>query len=344
MALLVVMMLSTPPAWAETELTSARDGCAAYMAAREELAPITVLSAERLQARLGELCGCGVELVGRVVGTAWRAGEQEDAPRMLMLELEDGTTVSVSADADVDELRIGEAVRVIAAVSSSLGVGDLTVKTWVREWDLPEDQRVRKWSLPDSVELEEAQSESYGKLAPAPTATRRRGTLKAPVRQPVRASREDVWTRWVLGHNSKLTDEQAESIVEWVLHYSSEFNVNHRLVFAVIKWESDFHPECVSHAGAIGLMQLMPGTARGLGVNPWNVQENIKGGVQYLAEQLAEYRGRPNYEQCILALAAYNAGPNAVKRAGGVPNIAETQRYVRKVAGTFYQLWQSAYP
>ena len=89
----------------------------------------------------------------------------------------------------------------------------------------------------------------------------------------------------------------------------------------------------------------MPGTARGLGVDPRNVQQNIQGGVHYLAEQLATYADRPNGERVVLALACYNAGPNAVKRAGHrVPAIAETQRYVRKVTTTFRELHEAACP
>ncbi|GAH37462.1 unnamed protein product, partial [marine sediment metagenome] len=155
----------------------------------------------------------------------------------------------------------------------------------------------------------------------------------------------NTWMRWVRGCNPRLNDLYAKLIVESVLYYSYKFGIDHRLAFAMIKYESDFDPRCRSHAGAMGLTQLMPGTARSLGVSdPWDVQQNITGGLKYLAEQLYTYEERSNYEQTILGLACYNAGPNAVKRAGGVPNIRETQRYVRNVADLFLEFWENAMP
>jgi len=85
----------------------------------------------------------------------------------------------------------------------------------------------------------------------------------------------------------------------------------------------------------------MPGTAAGLGVDRWDIEQNIMGGIKYLSDQLHAYSGRSNYEQFALGLASYNAGPGAVKRAGGVPNIPETVRYVKKVGDLFVQLYRT---
>ena len=106
---------------------------------------------------------------------------------------------------------------------------------------------------------------------------------------------------------------------------ASATGLSPQLLEAVARQESGFNPASQSPAGAVGVMQLMPGTARELGVNPANAAENISGGAHYLAELLVQFKSLP------LALAAYNAGPGAVERYGGVPPYAQTQHYVHDI-------------
>ena len=108
-----------------------------------------------------------------------------------------------------------------------------------------------------------------------------------------------------------------------------ENNVHPLLLDALVLQESRYNPVAVSHAGAIGLGQLMPGTARMLGVNPHDVRENLTGAARYLRSQL------DTFGSVRLALAAYNAGPGRVLERMSVPRIAETQNYVSVVERDF---------
>jgi soluble lytic murein transglycosylase-like protein len=108
------------------------------------------------------------------------------------------------------------------------------------------------------------------------------------------------------------------------------YEVDPDLARAVMRMESGGNPNAVSRAGAIGLMQLMPATAKGLGVDPKDPERNLEGGIKYLSQLADKYDG-----DHVKTLAAYNAGPSRVDSYGGVPPFPETQRYVKNVLALY---------
>ncbi|MEE8522476.1 MAG: lytic transglycosylase domain-containing protein [Thermoanaerobaculia bacterium] len=127
--------------------------------------------------------------------------------------------------------------------------------------------------------------------------------------------------------SSSLQDPDPE-LVHWIELYARRENLNPRLVQAVVQVESGYNPRALSRQGAMGLMQLMPDTARQMGVaDPYDPVQNLRGGTRYLRQQLERF------SNLSLALAAYNAGPTTVARYDGLPPYRETRDYVRKVLG-----------
>lgn len=129
-----------------------------------------------------------------------------------------------------------------------------------------------------------------------------------------------------VAHLSPLSQTQS-TVRQHIAVAATRFGVDSNLVDAVAWQESRYNPHARSSAGAMGVMQLMPGTARQLGVrDPHDVQQNVTGGTAYLRAQLDRFGNNVP-----LALAAYNAGPGAVIKYGGIPPYRETQNYVRQI-------------
>jgi soluble lytic murein transglycosylase-like protein len=125
----------------------------------------------------------------------------------------------------------------------------------------------------------------------------------------------------------------AERLAMWepdIQDLSEKYGVDPDLARAVMRLESGGNPNAVSSAGAIGLMQLMPGTAKGLGVDPKDPKRNIEGGIKYLSQLSDKYNG--DFEK---TLAAYNAGSGRVDSYGGIPPFPETERYVKNVLALY---------
>lgn len=132
-------------------------------------------------------------------------------------------------------------------------------------------------------------------------------------------------TKWgSLPYNGKYRGEYLQMARE----AARKHNVPEDLFLRLVQQESGWNPNAKSHKGALGLAQLMPETARGLRVDPLDPRANLEGGARYLARQYKRFKSWR------LALAAYNAGPAAVKQHGGVPPYKETQNYVKKIWGS----------
>lgn len=127
--------------------------------------------------------------------------------------------------------------------------------------------------------------------------------------------------------NKRYTGKYTGQYLAMARQAARKHNVPEDLFLRLVQQESGWNPHARSHKGALGLAQLMPQTARILGVNPHDPQQNLEGGARYLSWQYKKFKSWR------LALAAYNAGPKAVEKHGGVPPYAETQNYVKVIWG-----------
>ncbi|MHC9538990.1 MAG: lytic transglycosylase domain-containing protein [Vulcanimicrobiota bacterium] len=131
---------------------------------------------------------------------------------------------------------------------------------------------------------------------------------------------------WITVHNPHYDEKFVEQLAQGIIYYCGTAGIDPRLALALFTVESAMDVDAISSSGAIGLGQLMPGTASGLGVDPYNTVENINGAVKYLSSLLKMWSGRS--DRISLSLASYNAGPGNVTKYGGIPPFSETVNYV----------------
>ncbi|MFN3684501.1 MAG: lytic transglycosylase domain-containing protein [Fimbriimonadaceae bacterium] len=267
-----------------------------------------------------------VEVAARVCGFS-RVGDKS----VLLLELPEGGYLDVRTSRVPDWMSGGDVrARLIvkAARASEQGPIDAfligaAAEHQMAAWE--EQERLRRKAAEESA---------------ARRAARTAGAKKPPERLADLPASEATpyYAAFIRKRNPRLSEAEAWRIAQGVIGFSLKYGVDARLVMAMVLVESGFNPNATSRAGAMGLGQLMPGTARGMGVtNAYDSIDNLYGTVRLIRGHLEKYTGKTGdqYQALVLALAAYNAGSGAVRRYGGVPPYRETQSYVRKVVAVY---------
>lgn len=140
-----------------------------------------------------------------------------------------------------------------------------------------------------------------------------------------------------IGDSSGLGYDYGVYLASLIINYSNDYGIDPILVASLFEQESRFRMEAISSCGAIGIAQLMPNTAAGMGYNPYSLEDNVRGGIEYLSYQLKRFSAAGNL-QASFAVAAYNAGPGAIQKYGDVPPYSETRNHVTAIANYYYQI------
>ena len=166
-----------------------------------------------------------------------------------------------------------------------------------------------------------------GALCAVPASSASPGEIRIDVREDgIKLMKNEPGAVRVRRLAQRLLPVPDSSLAELIDRFAGERRLDPLLVQALMQVESGYNADALSQRGAMGLMQLMPGTARDLKVDdPWDPEQNVRGGTEYLRRMMDRFGTVEG------ALAAYNAGPEAVQKHGGIPPFAETQAYVRKI-------------
>ena len=355
--LLIALLAAAGPAAALTYPVDPVQALAQYNLLKASLSADCNVPAPNLAAADQSLRGKTVEVQGRFQSMLhWKEGEQ--TTHLFLLQTPEGVSVTLTATEPLVGIRLDEPVRVLVSLPADAAGNEFHLQGILRESDLPP---VPPAPPPGPPVLPATPAPPVKPLLlpvrpgpPPPTVAVWDGIAATPGTAPANPELPNVgidqaginkWKAWVAKYNPRLADLQIELTVRWVIAYSAIYGIDHRLSFAMIRAESDFDPLCRSSAGALGMTQIMYNELADLGCsNPWNVQQNLRAGIGELSEDVHRFPDRSNYEQCILGLACYNAGPGAVKKHGGVPPYKETQNYVVKVSKQFCDLVQAGYP
>ncbi len=315
-----------------------------YFAARAGARVIENVTFQQVQTNAERWKGALIEVRGVIHGCARR-----DDGGTFIVARDGGDTFVIEAQQPLPEstVDIARTVRVLARLpQDQSNFSNLKLIAVSSEYEAA------------SLEYERARRPARS-LRPAPRVAARRQRIRQALtrrealhqgrrRQTMLASRGlDALSRYasaVQWFNPRLSTGDAYRLAQSIITYSVNYGLDARLVMAVIAAESNFNSNAVSSTGAMGLGQLMPGTANGLGVaNPWSPEQNLEGATRLLRGHLNRFGGASptqplTWEQVRLALACYNAGVGAVRKYGGVPPYRETKNYIKKIGRLYYQM------
>lgn len=292
-----------------------------YLKLRKTLGISQPVGVEALETLLGQRT---VEVKGVVKGTVQVA----TGGSCVLLEKSDGSFMFVNTTQDVAWLSGNEVpVRLLVKAERETEEGELKANLL--------------GAAPEHL-VASLEREAAAKLAAKKAATTSRATMATNKAWSTSATEAlPIYARFIRGYNRRLSEKDSLKIAEGVISNSLRYGVDARLIMAMLIVESGFNPSATSRSGAMGLGQLMPSTARGMGVtNAYDTQQNLYGTVRLIRGHLDKYsrRADSDFNHLALALAAYNAGPGAVRKHGGVPPYRETRNYVAKVTAIYQKL------
>ena len=332
----LLLAVSAVPAWSSTHPQADE-----YYKVRDRAKLATFTSVE-VQVHPDQFVGKLVEVRGLVNAIAG-----SDSQTTLLIETQGApapTQVSLPPDkrlTDYPFLDVGTGVRALCQVVKNEGAstGQLEVVIAVKEFEANQVDQERVAEAARKAALAARQKAKPTRLAS-------RGMGAGGFRQPSPGRYSDAQLVEIYGNavryfNRRLAPSDAQKIASIIISYSRKYGLDARLVMAVIAVESNFNQNAVSPVGAMGLGQLMPGTANDLGVhNAYDASANLEGSTRLLSNHIRNMTadGRPTDEAIKLALACYNAGAGAVKKYKGIPPYRETQNYVAKISRLYRQM------
>ncbi|GAB4466007.1 MAG: hypothetical protein OHK0029_37050 [Armatimonadaceae bacterium] len=352
-------LLFTVPGALAQDFSRSSSTIAQYLSLRQKYPPAPGVTPAALGMGAPELTGKTLEVEGRLSGVV----HSDTGAALLMLSttehgsltlkmalvprwMKPGTLVRAlvtTPERETDEVRIGmpELLVVAAVPSSEFATHEAQQKRLAAERAESERQRAALAVKSAPPMRATYSSRSSGRSVAGQRITYANVvTMLSPAAQGVLGYYQGFIQDW----NKKLTEGEAQVIASAILLFCEEYDVDPRLVVAMVIAESDFRPHITSHKGAMGLGQLMPDEVKELGItDPYDLVQNIYGAVYLLRKRLDKYSGGAAREDLqmkhiILALASYNAGMGAVKKYGGVPPYRETQNYVKKIERIYRDL------